>query len=176
MCSPLALAGIGAAAGAYGAYKGQESENTAREYQARLAQHNAMMAEIQAKSIEEEGRAQEGKLREGVRQLKGAQRAGFGASGVVVGEGSALQTVQDTAALGEVDALTLRYNTARAAQMTRLQGSSYTAEASMLRAGKGSPLLAGGLSLISSGGAIGGSLLARSPGTIDTKAVKVGDK
>lgn len=170
MCDPIAIMGVGVAAGAYGGYKSQDAQNQALEYQAKIQEQNANMAEMQATQTEQKGAFAEERLRAGIEGTKGAQRAGFGASGVTVGEGSALETVKNTAALGEVDAMTLRYNTALDAYGLRQQAKGYRSEAGMAREGKQSALLAGGLSLLSSGAGIGGSMLAAGPGKATTPA------
>lgn len=166
MCSPaIALMAAGAGAGAYGAYSAQSAQNKALEYQAKLQERNASIADIQAEDAAVRGALAEKQLAGKVAQLKGTQRAAFGASGVTVGEGTALQTVADTAAMGAVDAVTLRYNTALEVWGKKAEAGGYRAEAAVNRMGKGSPGQAAALSLLSSGASVGGSMLANKGGS-----------
>lgn len=59
--------------------------------------------------------------RQETRQVIGAQRAAFAANGIDVNDGSAAIVQDDTAALGELDALTLMNNAAREAYGYRVQ-------------------------------------------------------
>lgn len=158
MCDPIAIASVGAAAGAYGAYQSQSAQNQALEYQAQVGERNAQLAEIQASNAEARGATEEQQHREKVRQLKGSQRTGFAASGVLVDAGSTLETVQDTAAMGEQDALTIRYNASLEAWGKRAEAGGYRAGSEMARRSKRDPLEAGGMSLLTSAGNMGGAI------------------
>lgn len=158
MCSPIALAGVGAAAGAYGAYSAQSAENQANEYRAQLSERNAALAEQGALNAEARGAREEAAFRTKVKGMKSTQRVGFAASGVTVDSGSALETVADTAAMGEQDALTMRYNASLEAWGKRAEAGNYVGEARLSRMKYRSPLEAGGLSLLGSAGNFAGSM------------------
>lgn len=146
--SALAASLTASATGAYGTYQAAKAENKAAEYNASIMGANADLAEIQAKNAEEAGALEEKQHRQKVSQLIGKQRAAFGASGAVVDTGSALDVTADTAALGEMDAMTIRKNTRNAAWGYRTQGRSYQQQAKLARLGKRNTLLYGGSTLL----------------------------
>lgn len=73
----------------------------AADYNAQMARNNAQEARNQAAEEERRSRVQS-------RQVIGSQRAAAGASGVQL-EGSALDSIEESAANGELDALTIRH-------------------------------------------------------------------
>lgn len=116
-----------------------EASNRANEYNAQIQERNAAIAEMQAVSAEERGAEAERLHRERVSGLKGSQRVAAAASGVLVDVGSPLEVLQDTAILGELDALTIRSNAAREAWGFRTQAGGYTAQARLSRAKRRDP-------------------------------------
>jgi len=111
MCSAAgAQAGFGAIVGGTQATKQASLENRALRYNAWLKEQEASNAEIQASQTLKRGQTEEALFRKETEQIKGKQRASFGASGAVVDSGSTLDTLLDTAEFGELDALTIRRN------------------------------------------------------------------
>lgn len=110
-----------------------EAQRRAAEEQAKLADFNAAVADTQAKDAELRGQMEENKFRSGVRSLIGEQRAGFAASNIDVGYGSAVDTQADTAMLGELDALTIRTNAAREAWGHRVEATDLRKRAEIAR-------------------------------------------
>lgn len=100
-------------------------------YRAQVARNNQTIANDNANFAVTRGNQQAmvSQLRTG--QVEGAQRAGFGASGVDVNSGSALRTQQDTARVGDIDATTIRQNAQRSAWGYTNQGRSFGAEAGL---------------------------------------------
>ena len=123
---------------------------TVNEQNARASEEQAAIAELQG---EEEAKRQ----RAAVAGLKGTQRATFGASGVLVDEGSALDVVTDTAGFGELDALTIKRNRQIEAWGYRTQATQYLGQAELSRAGRRSPTQAAVTSLLTSGSTLAGS-------------------
>jgi hypothetical protein len=130
----VALSVISTAVGAYGAYAAQQAQNRQAEAQAK---YNEMMA----KDAIARGQIEADKKRAEVKRLIGSQRAGLGASGVQIEDGSAMDIQADAAKFGELDALTIKNNAERDAW-------AYRAQASIARASKGSAALAGASSLL----------------------------
>lgn len=108
---------------AYGSYKGGKAAKAQAYYQAQVARQNAeaqaqmaeyeaQMAGYQAKDAAARGVQTEERHWMNVGQLLGEQRATQAANGVVVDDGSAQGIQRDTQALGAMDALTIRSNTA----------------------------------------------------------------
>lgn len=134
----LAVGGFGLQA--YGQHKaGQaaeaagKAERAASESEANLADFNANVATMQAKDAIERGGEAESAFRAKVRGLIGTQRAGYGASGVDVGYGSAVDVQADTAKLGELDALTIRTNAQREAWGFQVQAADLRTRAEIAR-------------------------------------------
>lgn len=97
--------------------KGQEAANSAAE----LEDFNANVAGLQAADAIARGAEDESRFRTQVRGAIGAQRVGFAAANVDVNFGSAVDVQADAALLGELDALTIRTNTAREAWGYKVQ-------------------------------------------------------
>jgi len=125
----LALAVGGAALNAVGSIKagnaakraGQAQQDAANDA-GDLADYNAQVADLQAQDAIARGADEEHRFRTRVRGAIGAQRAGFAASNIDVGYGSAVDVQADAAYLGELDALTIKTNAAREAWGYEVQG------------------------------------------------------
>jgi hypothetical protein len=149
----LGAAGLGIQAA--GSIQQARAENKAAEYNAKLAEQNARMQDAQAQDAIVRGQEDERRQRLAVEKMKGDQRAGFAASGVVVDRDSALDALEETAYMGEQDALTIRANAAREAWGNQVQASNYRSQAKLQRKSKSNPyfgaaggLLTGGSSLL----------------------------
>lgn len=115
----------------------QSAASSARaqaEYQAQVAKNNQILANNAAIEAEEAGRVREAQNRAATQRLIGRQRAVFASNGVLVDEGSALATVEDTVAQGELDALTIRSDAEREAMGYRNQGENFGGEAALATA------------------------------------------
>lgn len=80
-----------------------EGQAAAYEYNARVAQQNAIIAGQQGRA------AEEAQQRDTVRKI-GSMVAAYGASGVQTDSGSPMDVLADSARMAELDKLTLRYN------------------------------------------------------------------
>ena len=100
---PYAIMAVTAAAKSYGDYEQGKYEEGVSKYNARASENDA--TRVRNKGVEEEN-----KLRRQTAELIGSQRASAAAFGVDVDKGSAFQLQQDSALLGEVDALRVRSN------------------------------------------------------------------
>ena len=127
----IAISAIGTGVAAYGAYQqGQAAEDQAK-YQEQVAKNNAIIAERQATDARERGHLSEAQQRLRTRMAIGSARASAASRGVLVDEGSALAQQGDIAAVGELDALTIRNNAEREALGFESQASTFTGEASL---------------------------------------------
>lgn len=88
----------------------------------RAANINAAQLDQRAQQSLVIGNAEAINRRRETRQMVGAQRAGFAASGIVVDSGSAADVVADTLAIGAEDEAIIRNNASRAAWGFREQG------------------------------------------------------
>lgn len=152
----MGLAGAGMVTSAYGAYNQSKANKAAYEYQAGVNANNAKIAEWQAQDALQRGARAEQQQRLKTAQLKGSQRASLAARGIALDEGSALNILDDTDYMGEVDALTIRDNTAKEAWANRNQAAGYASDASMLqsRADAESPGYAAFISLLGGAGSV----------------------
>jgi hypothetical protein len=159
MCvEPATLAMISAAASvigtgvsAVGQVQAGKAAQAAGDYNAAVARNNQIVAEQQAADAQRRGEVAETEQRRKVRMLTGTQRAALAASGVQLDQGTALDILGDTAAMGELDALTIRNNAEREAYGYRVQGVNFGAEAG-LQTMRGQSAMTSGL--IGAGGTV----------------------
>ncbi len=141
-----------------GAQQQASAAKAQSEYNAAVARNNAIYAERAAKEAEERGRVKEMQVRQQTANLRGRQRAVLAANGVDVNTGSALDIQSDTAALGELDALTARSNAEREALGYRQQGQNFGGEAALYdaraRAAASGGLWSGATTLLGGAGTV----------------------
>ena len=123
-----------AASTAMGVVSGVQQANATKaqmNYQADVNKRNAKIAQANADMKRQEG-IEESRLQK-IRNLQkvGAQQAAMAANGIDVSSGTALDVVEDTAAMGELDALTTRYNAETQAQAYERQANNLTNQANM---------------------------------------------
>lgn len=146
MCSPMLVGGVmmaGSAISAYGQYQAQDA-------QLDQARNNAVMADNQASDAITRGALAEEQQLARTRQMLGTQRAAIGASGVEA-SGSAGRLLDDTAAIGAADAMTIRNNAAREAWGFRVETNNFRNQARMLKSQKRMTVLTGLTGSASSG-------------------------
>jgi len=166
LSSGLQVAGV--LSGARGAASSAAASQQAYEYQAAVNRNNAQVAQWQAQDAIQRGAQAEQQQRLKVAQLKGTQRASLAARGVSLAEGSALNILQDTDYMNELDSLTIRDNAAREAWGHRVQASNYSNDAALLsnRAASSQSASSAGLSsLLAGAGQVASSWYARSATT-----------
>lgn len=114
MCSiAIGLTLLSTVVGAAGTMAQASAQAEASKYNAEIAEMNATLAERNAKDALEAGALEEQAKRTELAQLQGQQRAAMAASGVDLTFGSPLDTMVDSAVIGELDALTIRQNAYR---------------------------------------------------------------
>ncbi|MDP9572388.1 UNVERIFIED_ORG: hypothetical protein J2W66_002881 [Agrobacterium larrymoorei] len=120
--------------GMQGAKQEAESSAAASEYNAKVADMNARLSERRARDSLERGKLDEQQKRNENAQIMGRQKAAMAANGVDLAFGSPLDTLVDTATLGEIDALTIRRNAANEAYDHDVAAANGRADASLNRA------------------------------------------
>lgn len=135
MCAPAALAAAApyliaatAVAGGYAAYSSYQQG----KFQQKVANNNAEVANQMATQAIERGQRDEMRHRLKVAHMKSDQRAAFGASGRDI-SGSALDILGDTAMMGELDALTIRYNAQLEGYGQEVQAENFKAQGKLDR-------------------------------------------
>lgn len=101
-------------------------------YNAAVARNNAAIAKANANLKLAEGTRAEELQRLKTGQLLGAQKAAFAGGNIDISTGSPLDVFADTARMGELDALTLRYNAETEARGLRQTAHAFGAEAGQL--------------------------------------------
>jgi hypothetical protein len=135
MCELMTALTIGSTLlGAAGAIQQGQATASSNGYTAQVQEMNATLSDRRAKDAIERGTIEEQRKRQQVAQIRGQQTAAMAANGVDVSFGSPLDTIVDTAVLGELDALTIRTNASREAYDLKVDGVNKRASASMSRA------------------------------------------
>lgn len=135
MCEITTMLMIGSTVmGAAGAIQQGKAANASAKYNAQVADMNAKISERQARDAVERGAIEEQQQRMKTSQIIGKQKAAMAANGVDLKFGSPLDTLVDTATMGELDALTIRANTYREERDIRQQGLNSQSQAGLLRA------------------------------------------
>lgn len=144
----LAMSAIGAVMTAYGSYQQQKSANAQAEYQAKLSERNAQVADMEAKYARDTAAEKEKTHRQKVRQFVGRQRAAQSSSGVAVDQGSNLDVTLDTVEGGELDAMAIHHEGEINAWRAGINAGNHRAQAGLYRSGKSSPFMAAAPSML----------------------------
>lgn len=156
----LAASVIGAGMSAYGAIQQGQAARKQAEYQAAVSRNNALLAERQAQDAEQRGKVAEDAQREKIAGLLGTQRAMLAGTGFDLGDDTSASLLGDTAAAGELDALTIRNNAAREAYGYRTRGMNFNADADLSlargRAAENAGYLSAAGTVLSSAGTVAG--------------------
>ncbi|RUX02451.1 MAG: hypothetical protein E5V51_00155 [Mesorhizobium sp.] len=119
--------------GAAGSMQQAQATASANNYNAKVQDMNARLADRRAKDAIERGALDEQKKRQQVAGIQGQQKAAMAANGVDVAFGSPLDTLVDTAVMGELDALTIRTNANREAYDYKVDAVNKRSGATMSR-------------------------------------------
>lgn len=134
MCDIMMALTIGSTImGAAGQIQQGQAAAAANRYNAQIAEMNATLAERRARDAVDRGAVEEQRKRQQVAQIRGQQTAAMAANGVDLTFGSPLDTIVDTAVLGELDALTIRSNAYREAYDYRVDAVNKRAGAQLDR-------------------------------------------
>lgn len=156
MCSPIAMAVMGLAGTGmqvYSQYAQSEAHNKATKYNMDIMQHNADLANKKAADAISRGHFQESQVKARAKLLQAKQRSQFAASGVNVSSGSAFDIYQETAYLGNIDALQALANAEGEAEAYRAQATNFHLQKKLLRSQKTDPWI--GMTATSLGGIFG---------------------
>ena len=107
------------------------AQSQAANYNAQVARNNQIVANQNASIALQQGQAQEQAKRIQTGEMGSAIVANEAASGVNPNEGSALSVRSSAAETGELDALTIRYNSNLQARNLQYQGAQYGAQAQL---------------------------------------------
>ncbi len=125
------LTAAGTAVAVIGAVRQGQAAAASADYNAKIAQQNAQIAEGQGAA------AGESQQRDAARRI-GAAEAAYGASGVQLSDGSPLDVLEQSARESALDAATLKYN-------YKIRGMGFTNQAGLYSAQSGFASTAGTL-------------------------------
>lgn len=122
MCSVTALMIAGTALSAGSAIQQGQAASDAAEFNAKVNEQNAILADRRAKDAIERGKLAEEKAKRRSTIQQRQQEASFSASNLDIGFGSPLDVLVATATAGEMEAATTRANAEREAEDFQVQG------------------------------------------------------
>ena len=151
-----AMSIAGAVSSAVGAYYSARSAKNSIKHQARMAEINAQISELGAKSALLQGQRQEQASRLAAGQLKSRQRVSMAANGIDLASDTPQNILNTTDFMSEADALTIQRNALQAAWGYRTQATNQQIGATMARADAGgvSPFVSAATSLVGSATAV----------------------
>lgn len=100
-------------------------------YQAKVAKKNADIAQQNADQERQAGLEDARWQRIKTLQTIGAQQVAMAGNGIDITSGTALDTIEDTAQMGELDALMIQYNSERDAQNYEQQANNFNNQANL---------------------------------------------
>lgn len=112
-------------------------------YAAEVARKNAALSRLSAQDARTAGSYAESVARMKSGKLGAAQKASFAANGIDVASGSVQDVMASSAAMGELDALAIRYNAEREAYGQDIQTANLEAQAKMSKKASRNSLLKG---------------------------------
>ncbi len=127
----VVIGALGVGVSAVGQVQQSNAAGRMAAYQEAANRNNEIMAQQAAEDARQRGQIAEAQKRTETDILKGRQRAVLAANGVLVDTGTALDITSDTAAFGELDALTTRSNAEREALGYLKQGQNFSQEAQL---------------------------------------------
>lgn len=165
MVAGIALTGAAGVA-AYSVHQQAKSAKEQAHYQSSVANNNKVIADRAADDSIKRGAIEEQRRRQDIELLKGKQTAGFAGSGTDLSSESVYDVIGETAALGELDALTIRSNYARESYEKRVMGMNYGAQGLLFnyQAQSINPATSAGLSAVTSAGQFSQSALLAGAG------------
>lgn len=128
---PFPFAAIGLFLSAIGILGSSTAQRAQNRFQARVAKANQKAAEMEADFATDLAHRKEGEHRQKVRRLRASQRAAQASSGFLVGEGTFGDILEDTALVGEFDALAIRHEGALAAHRARERAKAQGAQSQL---------------------------------------------
>lgn len=160
MCDPVSgLIIASTLLSAAGAVQQGNASAAASRYNAQVAEMNATISDKRARDALERGQVEEQKQRQKTASIMGAQKAAMAANGVDLSFGSPLDTIVDTATMGELDALTIRSNAYREEYDYKVDAVNKRAGANLSRmeasAAKTGSLLTAGSTILGGAASVG---------------------
>ena len=122
---------IGTVTGIVGGIQSGKAAQAEAEYQANINGQNAQIAQDNAKKERQQGLEDARRQRMKTIQAIGEQKVNIAANGAEIGSGTAIDTIEDTATLGELDALNIQYNAEQRALNYEQQANNFNNQANL---------------------------------------------
>lgn len=150
---------LGAISSTAGSFYSAQSQKSAMQAQADIADVNARIAELSAQSQLDQGNQQVAQASLAAGQLKSRQKVSLAANGVDLGQGNAVELQASTDVMKDADINTIKANAVRNAWATRTQAVNYQNQANISRATAASisPSASAAASLMTSAGSVASS-------------------
>lgn len=147
-----AVAGVASGiVGGVSSYQQGKAQQAQAEYQAKVAEDNARIAQQNASNVRQEGIEESRMQRMKTLQTVSSQQASMAANGLDISQGTPLDVIEDTATMGELDALTTQYNSETKAQAYEQQANNFNNQANLDRIAGRNAMQAGKMNALSSG-------------------------
>jgi hypothetical protein len=146
----LATSLVGGTIGALGAAESAAAQGQSAAYQAQVAANNQSIAKNQAQQAAAAGETQQEQIGLQTRARVGAIEASQAASNIEVNQGSAVDVRSSAASLGELNALTVRSNTAQQVYGYQTAATSFSGQQSLAQAEEAQAPVEGGISAFGS--------------------------
>lgn len=137
--------------GGISSYQQGKAQQAQAEYQAKVAEDNARIAQQNASNVRQEGIEESRMQRMKTLQTVSSQQASMAANGLDISQGTPLDVIEDTATMGELDALTTQYNSETKAQAYEQQANNFNNQANLDRIAGRNAMQAGKMNALSSG-------------------------
>jgi type II secretory pathway pseudopilin PulG len=128
-----------------------KAQQAQANYQAAVNRNNAQIAQNNANLERQQGIEDARAHRIKTLANVGKQQAGMAANGLDITQGTALDVIEDTAAIGELDAMTAQWNQERKALSYEAQGNNFVNQANLDEFGGRNAYQAGVMGAISAG-------------------------
>lgn len=148
----------GSVLGGISSYQQGKTEAAAQQYNAQVARQNAEIAKNNAAMERQAGIEEARKQRIATLQAIGQQEVGLAANGIDIGYGTSLDLIEDTAELGELDALLIQQDAEKRARNYEIQANNFINEARLAEFTATNAKKAGTMGLIAGGTKAVGSL------------------
>lgn len=119
------------AIGVTSAIQSSKAQEAQYNYQAQVARENAKIAEQNAATERQQGIEEARLQRIKTAQTIGSQKTAMAANGIDITQGTALDVIEDTATMGELDALQTRYNYERKALAYEATANNFSNQANL---------------------------------------------
>jgi|GEM_PF-671686 len=137
--------------GVVSAVQQSKAQQAQYEYQAKIQERNEKIARNNAAMERQTGIEEAREQRRKTLQAIGAQETALAANGIDVSYGTSLDIIEDTAMLGELDALRIQYNSERTARNYETQAQNFKSDAVLSRYAQADAKTSGNMNVLSAG-------------------------